>query len=75
MAGAVSRWLGAIEDLPLIAQRLLRVQIENDDAKLFLVQLALKMQVVKLHQRLQVEPESFFVGLYNGCFLHLSTLR
>lgn len=29
MAGAVSRWLGAIEDLPHIAQRLLRVQIEN----------------------------------------------
>jgi DNA adenine methylase len=29
MAGAVSRWLGAVEDLPLIAQRLLRVQIEN----------------------------------------------
>jgi DNA adenine methylase len=33
MAGAVSRWLGAVEDLPLIAQRLLRVQIENDSAK------------------------------------------
>lgn len=32
MAGAVSRWLGAVEDLSLIAQRLLRVQIENDDA-------------------------------------------
>ncbi len=32
MAGAVSRWLGAVEDLPLIAQRLLRVQIENDKA-------------------------------------------
>jgi DNA adenine methylase len=32
MAGAVSRWLGAIEDLPLIAQRLLRVQIENRPA-------------------------------------------
>ncbi|MCI0438436.1 MAG: DNA adenine methylase [Chloroflexi bacterium] len=32
MAGAVSRWLGAIEDLPLIAQRLLRVQIEHDSA-------------------------------------------
>ena len=32
MAGAVSRWLGAIEDLPLIAQRLLRVQIENAPA-------------------------------------------
>ena len=32
MAGAVSRWLGAVEDLPLIAQRLLRVQIENDTA-------------------------------------------
>ena len=32
MAGAVSRWLGAVEGLPLIAQRLLRVQIENDRA-------------------------------------------
>lgn len=29
MAGAVSRWLGSIEDLSAIAQRLLRVQIEN----------------------------------------------
>jgi DNA adenine methylase len=32
MAGAVSRWLGAVEDLPSIAQRLLRVQIEHDKA-------------------------------------------
>jgi DNA adenine methylase len=32
MAGAVSRWLGSIEDLPAIAQRLLRVQIENASA-------------------------------------------
>jgi DNA adenine methylase len=32
MAGAVSRWLGAVEDLPLIAQRLLRVQVEHDTA-------------------------------------------
>jgi len=32
MAGAVSRWLGSVEKLPEIAQRLLRVQIENDDA-------------------------------------------
>lgn len=32
MAGAVSRWLGAVEDLPLIAQRLLRVHIENEPA-------------------------------------------
>ena len=32
MAGAVSRWLGSIEDLDLIANRLLRVQIEHDDA-------------------------------------------
>ncbi len=32
MAGAVSRWLGAIEDLPEIAQRLLRVQIEHAPA-------------------------------------------
>lgn len=32
MAGAVSRWLGSVEDLPEIAQRLLRVQIENAPA-------------------------------------------
>ncbi len=32
MAGAVSRWLGAVEDLPDIAQRLLRVQIEHSPA-------------------------------------------
>ena len=32
MAGAVSRWLGAVEALSLIAQRLLRVQIENRTA-------------------------------------------
>jgi DNA adenine methylase len=32
MAGAVSRWLGSVEDLPLIAQRLLRVQIEHAPA-------------------------------------------
>ncbi len=32
MAGAVSRWLGSVEALPGIAQRLLRVQIENDQA-------------------------------------------
>ena len=29
MAGAVSRWLGAVDGLPEIVQRLLRVQIEN----------------------------------------------
>lgn len=32
MAGAVSRWLGAVDQLPEIAQRLLRVQIENAPA-------------------------------------------
>ncbi|MGB1288346.1 MAG: DNA adenine methylase, partial [Aggregatilineales bacterium] len=32
MAGAVSRWLGAVEALPEIAGRLLRVQIENAPA-------------------------------------------
>lgn len=32
MAGAVSRWLGSVEDLPAIAQRLLRVQIEHAPA-------------------------------------------
>lgn len=32
MAGAVSRWLGSVEDLSAIAQRLLRVQIEHAPA-------------------------------------------
>lgn len=32
MAGAVSRWLGAVESLSQIAQRLLRVQFENSPA-------------------------------------------
>lgn len=32
MAGAVSRWLGSVEGLPEIAQRLVRVQIENRPA-------------------------------------------
>jgi DNA adenine methylase len=33
MSGVVSRWLGAVEDLPAIAERLLRVQIENRPAE------------------------------------------
>ncbi|MGH7965334.1 MAG: DNA adenine methylase [Candidatus Binatia bacterium] len=32
MSGVISRWLGGVEDLPLIAERLLRVQIENRPA-------------------------------------------
>ena len=32
MAGAVSRWLGSVEGLPEIVQRLVRVQIENAPA-------------------------------------------
>lgn len=32
MSGVVSRWLGSVEDLPEIAARLLRVQIENRPA-------------------------------------------
>ena len=32
MSGVVSRWLGSVEDLPEIAERLLRVQIENRPA-------------------------------------------
>jgi len=32
MSGAVSRWLGSVESLPEIAERLLRVQIENRPA-------------------------------------------
>jgi DNA adenine methylase len=32
MSGAVSRWLGSVESLPEVAERLLRVQIENRPA-------------------------------------------
>lgn len=32
MSGVISRWLGGIEDMPPIAERLLRVQIENRPA-------------------------------------------
>jgi DNA adenine methylase len=32
MSGVISRWLGAVEALPAIAERLLRVQIENRPA-------------------------------------------
>ena len=32
MSGVISRWLGAVEDLPEVAARLLRVQIENRPA-------------------------------------------
>ena len=32
MAGAVSRWLGSVDGLSEVAQRLLRVQIENSPA-------------------------------------------
>jgi len=32
MAGVVSRWLGSVDSLPFIAERLLRVQIENRPA-------------------------------------------
>jgi DNA adenine methylase len=32
MSGVISRWLGGVEDLPHIAERLLRVQIENRPA-------------------------------------------
>jgi len=32
MSGVVSRWLGSVETLPSIADRLLRVQIENRPA-------------------------------------------
>lgn len=46
MAGAVSRWLGSVEDLPGIALRLLRVQIENRPA----------IEVIKLYD----SPDTLF---------------
>jgi DNA adenine methylase len=32
MSGVISRWLGSVEGLAEVAQRLIRVQIENGDA-------------------------------------------
>ena len=32
MSGVISRWLGSVKDLPAVAERLLRVQIENRPA-------------------------------------------
>lgn len=46
MSGVISRWLGAIEDLPEVAERLLRVQIENRPA----------IQVIQLYD----SPETLF---------------
>jgi DNA adenine methylase len=46
MSGVISRWLGGIEDLPLIAHRLLRVQIENRPA----------LDVIRLYD----SPETLF---------------
>lgn len=46
MSGAVSRWLGAVDSLPGIAERLLRVQIENRPA----------LDVIKLYD----SPETLF---------------
>jgi DNA adenine methylase len=46
MSGVISRWLGAIEDLPVVAERLLRVQIENRPA----------LQVIRLYD----SPETLF---------------
>lgn len=46
MSGVVSRWLGSVEALPEIAERLLRVQIENRPA----------VQLIKLYD----SPTTFF---------------
>ncbi len=46
MSGVVSRWLGSVETLPDIAERLLRVQIENRPA----------VEVIRLYD----SPDTFF---------------
>lgn len=46
MSGVVSRWLGSVQSLPEIAERLLRVQIENRPA----------LEVISLYDG----PETFF---------------
>jgi DNA adenine methylase len=46
MSGVISRWLGSIEALPVIAERLIRVQIENRPA----------IQVIQLYD----SPATFF---------------
>lgn len=46
MAGAISRWLGSVDTLPVIALRLLRVQIENRPA----------IEIIKLYD----SPQTLF---------------
>ena len=46
MSGVISRWLGSIEGLPEVAERLLRVQIENRPA----------LEVIKLYD----SPDTLF---------------
>lgn len=46
MSGVISRWLGGVEDLPAISERLLRVQIENRPAE----------QVIELYD----DPDTLF---------------
>ncbi|MCC5620655.1 DNA adenine methylase [Nostoc sp. CHAB 5715] len=60
MAGAVSRWLGSVEDLPEIVQRLLRVQIENDLGSI----MTLKPPHLLLKKSLHVRPYRWRIRLY-----------
>ncbi len=50
MSGVVSRWLGSVEQLPSIAERLLRVQIENRPA----------VEVVELYD----DPATLFIVIH-----------
>ncbi len=64
MAGAVSRWLGSVEDLSLIAQRLLRVQIEHAPA----------IEIIKRYDT----PETLFycdppIRKSRGAAVHINT--
>src|ERR1051326_3304391 len=61
MAGAVSRWLGSIEDLSAIAQRLLRVQIENAPA----------LEVIERYD----SPETLFYCLLPGTHVRTADER
>lgn len=56
MSGVVSRWLGSVRDLPEIAERLLRVQIENRPA----------LDIIRLYD----SPEALFYC--DPPYLHLT---
>lgn len=61
MSGVVSRWLGGVDALDDIAQRLIRVQIENRPA----------VDVIRLYDSVN----TLFIAIRRICMSHVATLR